>query len=70
MYRKSSIKPPAAYLFQTGGLLERGCLFNTQKKMVAVVYKELDYKVEKLKCKNLEVMQPRIKNKSELLVGE
>ena len=70
MYRKSSIKPPGAYLFQTRGLLERGCLFNTQKKMVAVVYKELDYKVEKLKYNNLEVMQPRIKNKSELLVGE
>ena len=27
--------------------------------MVSVLYKELEYKVEKLKYKTLEVMQPR-----------
>ena len=33
--------------------------------MVSVLhYKELEYKVEKLKYKKLEVMQPRMKNKS------
>ena len=40
------------------------------KTMVSVLHKELSYKVEKLKFKKLEVMQPRIKNKSEHLVGE
>ena len=40
------------------------------KTMVSVLHKELSYKVEKLKFKKLEVMQPRIKNKSELPVGE
>ena len=34
--------------------------------MVSVLYKELEHKVEKLKYKKLEVMQLRIKNKSEL----
>ena len=38
--------------------------------MESVIYKELEYKVEKLKYKKLEVMQPSIKNKSELPVGE
>ena len=38
--------------------------------MVSVLHKELEYKVEKLKYKMLEVMQPRIKNKSELRVSE
>ena len=31
--------------------------------MVSVLPKELECKVEKLKCKKLEVMQPKIKNK-------
>ena len=30
---------------------------------------KIEYKVEMLKYKRLEVMQPRIKNNSELLVG-
>ena len=48
------------------GLCERGeGLFNLAKKMVSVLHKELG-KVEKLKYKNLEDTQPRIKNKSEL----
>ena len=38
--------------------------------MVSVLQKKLEYKVEKLMYKKLEIMQPRIKNKSELPVGE
>ena len=38
--------------------------------MVSFLHKELEYKVEKLKYKKLEVIQPRIKNKSEPPVGE
>ena len=53
-----------------GGLIETGGLFNLTKTMVSVLYKELEYKVEKLKHKELEVMQLRIKTKSELPVGE
>ena len=37
--------------------------------MVSILHKKLEYNVEKLKNKRLEVMQPTIKNKSELLVG-
>ena len=47
-----------------------GGLFNSAKTMVSVLHKELVYKVEKLKCKKLEVMQSKIKNKSKLPVGE
>ena len=38
--------------------------------MVYVLHKELWYKVDKLKYKNGEVTQQRIKNESELPVGE
>ena len=38
--------------------------------MVSVLRKELEYKVEKLKYKKLEVTQPRIRNKSEHPAGE
>ena len=38
--------------------------------MLVVLHKELEYKVEKLMYKKLVVMQPRIKNKSELPVGK
>ena len=38
--------------------------------MVSVLHNELEYKVKKLKYKKLEIMQPRIKNKAELPVGE
>ena len=77
-YRKSSIKSPpppgGAYLFQThlrdGGLIKTGGLFNLAKTMISVLHKELQYKVEMLKYKKLEVMKPRIKNKSKLPVGE
>ena len=50
--------------------METGGLLNLAKTMVSVLYKELEYEVEKLKYKKLEVMQPRMKNKSELPVGE
>jgi len=53
-----------------GGLMETGGLCNLAKTMVSVLHKELEYKVEKLKYNELEVMQPSIKNKSELPVGE
>ena len=56
LYRKSSIKPPGAYLFQahlrgslieTGGIFKREGLFNLEKTTVSVLHKELEYKVEK-----------------------
>ena len=49
-----------------------GSLFNLAKTMVSVLHKELEleYIVETFKYKKLEVRQPRIKNKSELPVGE
>ena len=58
-------------LIEIGGLFERrGGLINLVKMMVSVLYKELECKVEKLNHKKLEVMQPRIKNKSELPTHE
>ena len=39
-------------------------LFNLVKAMVSVLHKELEYNVEKLKYKKLEVIQLRIENKS------
>ena len=68
-----SIKFPGAYLFQThlrGSLIDLGDLFNLAKTMVLVAHKELKYKVETPKYKKLEAMQPTIKTKSELPVGE
>ena len=38
--------------------------------MVSVLQKELEYKVENLKYKKLEVVQPKVKNKSELPEGD
>ena len=46
------------------GLIETGGLFNLAKTMVLVHHKELEYKVEKLKNKKVEVMQLDIENKS------
>ena len=51
MYHNSS------YNWGEGG---GGGLFNLAKRMVLVLHKELECKVEKLKCKKLEVMQPRL----------
>ena len=36
--------------------------FDLAKTMLSVHHKELEYKLEKLKYKKLEVMQPRFKN--------
>lgn len=44
-YHKSSIKPPEGA--EGGG----GDLFNFEKTMVLVLYKDLEYKVDKLKYK-------------------
>ena len=38
-------------LIETGSLLERGSLSNSEKMMVSVLHKELEYEVEKLKYK-------------------
>ena len=55
---KSSIK------FPPGGL------FNLATTTVSVLHKELECGVEKLKYEKLEIMQLRIKSKSEVPVGE
>ena len=67
-YRKSSIQ----HLEEGGGgAKERpGGLFNLAKKMISVLHKELEWKVEKLKYKKLEVTQLRFETKSELPAGE
>ena len=51
-----------------GGLIWRGgeSLFNLAKMIVSVLQKELECKVKKVKYKKSEVVQLRIKNKSEL----
>ena len=76
-YRKSSIKRPRmAYLFQAhlrgggGGLHRDGGLFNLEKTMVSVLHKELDTKWKSSSTRRLEVMQTRIRIKSELSVGK
>ena len=56
--------------FEGGGLIETGGLYNLAKKAVSVLHKQLEYKVGKFKYKKLKVMQPRIKNKFDLPVGE
>ena len=60
-------------LFGRGGgecLTEMGGLFNLEMMMVSVLHKELEYKVEKLWYKKLEVIQLRIRIKSKLPVGK
>lgn len=49
---------------------EEGGLFDFTETEVSVLHKELECKVQKLKYTKLEVMQLRIKNKSELPAGE
>ena len=67
---KSSIKFPqgGGGLFQTH--LSGGGLFNLATTTVSVLHKELECGVEKFKYEKLEIMQQRIKNKSEVPVGE
>ena len=55
--RKSVICAGVGGLRETGGLFERGPYHGG-------ISSDLEYKVEKLKYKKLEVMEPRIKNKS------
>ena len=49
-----------------GSLIETGGLFNLEKTMVFVLHKELGYKWKSSSTKRLEVVQPRIRVKSEL----
>ena len=73
---KSSINPsPPGDLFISSpferGLIETGGLFNyLETTIVSVLHKELECKVEKLKYRNLEVMQSRIRIKSKLPAGK
>ena len=50
--------------------MRRRSLCNLETTMVLVLHKELEYKVEKLKYKKLEVMQTRIRIKCKLPVGK
>ena len=53
-----------------GGLIDTGGFFDLEKTMVFVLHKELVYKWKSLSTKRLEVVQPRIRVKSELPVGK
>jgi len=44
------------------GLFERGGLFYLVNVVVSVLHKELEYEVQMLKYKKLEIMQPRLKS--------
>ena len=73
----SSIDPPGAYLFEAhlkggGSLIETGGLFNLENTLVSILHEELEYEVEKLMTskRRLEVMQPKIRIKSEFPVGK
>ena len=72
----SSIDPPEAYLFEAhlkgGSLIETGGLFNLENTLVSILHEELEYEVEKLMTskRRLEVMQPKIRIKSEFPVGK
>ena len=49
-------------LIETEGPIGKGALiFNLVKMVVSALHRELECKVEKLKYKKFEVMQPRIK---------
>ena len=60
-YRESSSMPHAVRfegvsIEAGGGLFKRGSLFHLAKTTVSVLHKELEYKVEKLKYKKLEII--------------
>ena len=65
-----------AYLFQAhlggggGSIIETGGFFNLEKTMAFVIHRELGYKWKSSSTKRLEVVQPRIRVKSELPVGK
>ena len=74
-YRKSYIYPRGEGLIyfkpiSGGAYFRRRSLCNLETTMVSVLHKELEYKVEKLKYKKLDVMQTRIRIKSKLPVGK
>ena len=59
---------PTGARFLEDGLVVPGryTAFSNNQKMVSILHKELERKVVKRKHMKLEVMQPKIKNKSEL----
>ena len=65
---KSSIKSLGGLISNT--FVRGGAFFNLAKTIVSVLHKELERGVEKLKYEKLDIMQQRIKNKSEVQVGE
>ena len=71
---KSTVNPllttPGAFFLGGGVLLEGGGLFNLAKMEVSALHKKLERKVENLKYKKLEDIQPRIKNKLEFPTRE
>ena len=75
-YRKSSlINSPGGLIYFKhvwggGGLIQTGGLFNLAKMVVSALHKKTRMQIGKLKYKKLEVVQPRVKNKSELPTRE
>ena len=58
-------------LLETGGLLDRGSIFHLLSTDDDISSpKKLECKVENLRDMKVEVIQPKIKNKYELPVGE
>ena len=58
-------------LIETGGLLERSSIFHLLSTDDDISSpKKLECKVENLRDMKVEVIQPKIKNKSELPAGE
>jgi len=64
--------PTGATRFLEDGLLVPGryTAFSNSQKMVLILHEELEIKEEKVKHTKLEVMQPKIQNKSELPAHE
>ena len=56
-----------AGLNRPGGIFEMGALFCLAKTMVSVLPKELEYTVENHKYEKLEVTQPRINRRCQLV---
>ena len=64
------IRASPPYLFQSspferGGrsvIVETGGLFNSEKRMVSVLHKDLEHKVDKLKCKKVGGLETEDQN--------
>ena len=56
-------------LIETGGLFERGGIFNLETMMVSVLHKELEYKVEKLKYE-IEVLGHAAENQNQIQTSQ